>query len=242
MKLQPVIIIPARMGSTRLPGKPLADIKGRPMIVRVVDQALKAKAGPVFVAAAEEEIATALSMYGHKAILTAPDLPSGSDRIYAALHTLPDKEKYPIIINVQGDMPLIDPKLIDAVMAPFTDPEVHISTLVTPVKSAADKNNPNRVKAVVANVANKVGRAIYFTRAPAPYGDDEFYYHIGIYAYRVSALETFVGLPPSPLEQREKLEQLRALEAGLRIAAVVVEAEPLGVDTPDDLEKARSLC
>lgn len=240
MQLQPVIIIPARMGSTRLPGKPLADIAGKPMIVQVAMRA--AKAAPVYVACAEQEIADACSANGFTPILTDATLPSGSDRIHAAYQTLPDKDKYTVVVNVQGDMPLLDPKLITAVLKPLENEAVDIATLVTPVKDAAAKANPNKVKAVLADVKNNMGRALYFTRAGAPHGDDEFYYHIGIYAYRVAALEKFVSLPPSALELREKLEQLRALEAGMRIDAAVVDAEPIGVDTPEDLEKVRSLC
>lgn len=229
-----IIIIPARMGSTRLPNKPLADIGGKPMVVRVMEQALKANVGEVMVACAEVEIKEAVEKAGGKAILTSPDLPSGTDRIYHAARSTP----HDIIINLQGDMPLIDPAIIHKVLEPLKNHNADIATLVTPVKNAADKNNPNKVKAILA----ENGRALYFTRSPAPHGDDQFYYHIGIYAYRRAALEAFIKLPPSPLEQREKLEQLRALEAGMYIAAAVVDAEPLGVDTPEDLEKIRRMC
>lgn len=229
-----IIIIPARMGSTRLPNKPLADISGKPMVVRVMEQALKANVGEVIVACAEQEIKDSVEKAGGTAILTPPDLPSGTDRIYhAARHT-----PHNIIVNLQGDMPLIDPALIKKVLEPLHNPAVDIATLVTPVNNAADKNNPNKVKAILA----ENGRALYFTRSPAPHGDDQFYYHIGVYAYRRAALEAFIKLPPSPLELREKLEQLRALEAGMYIAAAIVDAEPLGVDTPEDLEKVRKLC
>lgn len=229
-----IIIIPARLGSTRLPNKPLADIGGKPMVVRVMEQALKANVGEVIVACAEQEIKDAVEKAGGQAILTPPDLPSGTDRIYHAASRTP----HDIIINLQGDMPLIDPKLIQKVLESLKNPAVDIATLVTPVNNAADKNNPNKVKAVLA----ENGRALYFTRSPAPHGDDQFYYHIGVYAYRRAALEAFVKLPPSPLELREKLEQLRALEAGMPIAAAIVDAEPLGVDTLEDLEKVRKLC
>ena len=228
-----VIVIPARMGSTRLPNKPLADIGGKPMVVRVMEQALKAKVGEVIVACAEQAIKDAVEKAGGKAVLTAPELPSGTDRIYHAAHRTP----HDIIINLQGDMPLIDPALIQKVIEPLKNPAVDIATLVTPVNNAADKNNPNKVKAILA----QNGRALYFTRSPAPHGDDGFYYHIGVYAYRRAALEQFIKLPPSPLELREKLEQLRALEAGMRIDAAIVDAEPLGVDTPEDLEKVRRI-
>jgi 3-deoxy-manno-octulosonate cytidylyltransferase (CMP-KDO synthetase) len=228
-----IIIIPARMGSTRLPNKPLADIGGKPMVVWVMEQALKANVGEVIVACAEQEIKDAVEKAGGKAILTPPDLPSGTDRIFYACNLQPTTCN--LIINLQGDMPLIDPALIKKVLEPLKNPAVDIATLVTPVNNAADKNNPNKVKAILA----QNGRALYFTRSPAPHGDDAFYYHIGIYAYRRAALETFIKLPPSPLELREKLEQLRALEAGMHIAAAIVDAEPLGVDTPEDLEKVR---
>lgn len=228
------IIIPARMASTRLPGKPLADIGGKPMIVHVWERACAAQVGEVIVAAAEAEIAEAITNAGGKAILTPPDLPSGTDRILLATSYLPLATT---IINLQGDMPLVDPALIAAVLKPLQNPAVEIATLVTPVTDAAAKNNPNKVKAIL----NAEGRALYFTRAAAPHGDGAFHYHIGIYAYRRAALEAFVALPPSPLEQREKLEQLRALEAGMRIDAAIVKAEPLGVDTPEDLEKVRKI-
>ena len=221
------------MGSTRLPNKPLADIGGKPMVVWVMEQALKANVGEVIVACAEQEIKDAVEKAGGKAILTPPDLPSGTDRIFYACNLQPTTCN--LIINLQGDMPLIDPALIKKVLEPLKNPAVDIATLVTPVNNAADKNNPNKVKAILA----QNGRALYFTRSPAPHGDDAFYYHIGIYAYRRAALETFIKLPPSPLELREKLEQLRALEAGMHIAAAIVDAEPLGVDTPEDLEKVR---
>lgn len=230
-----IIIIPARMGSTRLPNKPLADIGGKPMVVRVMEQALKANVGEVIVACAEQEIKDAVEKAGGTAILTHPDLPSGTDRIYQATSHKPQAS---IIINLQGDMPLIHPALIQKVLEPLKNPAVDIATLVTPVNNAADKNNPNKVKAILA----ENGRALYFTRSSAPHGDDAFYYHIGIYAYRRTALEKFVKSPPSPLELREKLEQLRALEAGMYIAAAIVDAEPLGVDTPEDLERIRKLC
>ena len=234
-----VIIIPARMGSTRLPGKPLADIGGKPMIVRVMEQAKKSSLGKVVIACAEQEIADAVSKEGGEAVLTAPDLPSGSDRIWQALQKIGGD--YEIIINLQGDMPLFAPELLQAVTRPFTKKATDIATLVTQVRSAEDKANANKVKAVLGNVQNEIGQALYFSRAPVPHGDEAFYYHIGVYAYRRAALQKFVALPPSPLEKREKLEQLRALEAGMRIDATIVGAEPLGVDTPEDLEKVRKI-
>ncbi len=228
-----VIVIPARMGSTRLPNKPLADIGGKPMVVHVLERAQAANLGEVIVACAETEIKTAVEKAGGKAILTSPDLPSGTDRIYHAIRNT----QHDIIINLQGDMPLIEPALLQSVLKPLKNPAVDIATLVTKLNDATAKANPNKVKAVLA----EDGRALYFTRAAAPHGNDEFFYHIGIYAYRRAALEKFIKLPPSPLEKLEKLEQLRALEAGMRIDAAIVSTEPMGVDTPEDLEKVRKL-
>jgi 3-deoxy-manno-octulosonate cytidylyltransferase (CMP-KDO synthetase) len=257
--MNPVIIIPARMASARLPGKPLADIGGVPMIVRVWAQAMKAGVGPVVVAAAEEEIADAVEKAGGHAVLTHPDLPSGSDRICAALKLVDPGGKYDTVINLQGDLPALDPAQIKAAAASL--PGFDIATLAAPIRDEADRANPAVVKAVVAWDADgrkgsapsatadhqinqgegRVGRALYFSRATVPTGPGEHFYHIGIYAFTRVALERFVALPPSPLEQREKLEQLRALEAGMSIAVARVDAVPLSVDTPEDLEHARKL-
>ncbi|PWR21804.1 3-deoxy-manno-octulosonate cytidylyltransferase [Zavarzinia compransoris] len=237
-----VVVIPARMASTRLPGKPLAGIAGAPMIVQVWRRAVEAGIGPVIVAAAEPEIAAAVTAAGGTAVLTAPDLPSGSDRIAAALAIADPAGTAEIVVNVQGDLPTIDPGVIRAALLPLADPAVDISTLAAEIRVEAERTNPNVVKAVVAWAADgRTGRALYFTRATAPHGAGAHWHHIGLYAYRRPALTRFVGLPPSPLEQREKLEQLRALEAGMRIDVVAVDTVPLGVDTPEDLERARAI-
>ena len=223
------------MQATRLPGKPLADINGRPMIAHVIDRAKEADIGPVVVAAAETEIAEAAEQYGAKAVLTDPDLPSGSDRIKAALDSLDKERKYDVVINVQGDIPTISPLSIRAALTPLEEPSVDISTLVAEIKTPEELLNPNVVKAVLA----ASGRALYFSRALVPTGSGPVYHHIGLYGYRRKALERFVQLQPSPLELRERLEQLRALEDGMVISAAVVDDIPLGVDDRDDLERAR---
>jgi len=233
----PIVLIPARMQASRLPGKPLADIHGRPMIGHVVARAQAADIGPVAVAAAEPEVAAAAEAAGAHAVLTDPDLPSGSDRIMAALKALDPDGRHDVVINVQGDLPTIAPEAIRAALAPLEDPDVDIATLVAEIQREEERDNPNVVKAVLA--AN--GRALYFTRATAPTGPGPLWHHIGLYAYRRRALERFVALPPSPLERRERLEQLRALEDGMIIAAAVVDDVPLGVDGPEDLERARAI-
>jgi len=234
-KHTPIIVIPARMQATRLPGKPLAEINGRPMIAHVIDRAKEADIGPVVVAAAENEIAEAAEQYGAKAVLTDPDLPSGSDRIKAALDSLDKDRNHDIVINVQGDIPTISPLSIRAALTPLEEPSVDISTLVAEIKNQEELLNPNVVKAVLA----ASGRALYFSRALVPTGSGPVYHHIGLYGYRRKALERFVQLQPSPLELRERLEQLRALEDGMVISAAVVNDIPLGVDDLDDLERAR---
>lgn len=231
----PIILIPARMAATRLPGKPLADINGRPMIAHVVDRTLEADIGPVVVACAEQEVANAAIEAGAQGVVTDPALPSGSDRIMAALAEIDPDRKFSVVVNVQGDLPTIAPQAIRTALTPLEDPDVDIATLVAEITREEERDNPNVVKAVLA--AN--GRALYFTRATAPTGPGPLWHHIGLYAYRRNALERFVSLPPSPLEQRERLEQLRALESGMIIAAAEVDDPPLGVDGPDDLERAR---
>lgn len=235
--MQPIILIPARLASVRFPGKPLADIQGKPMIVHVVERAQKAGIGPVFVACAEEEIAKAVELAGGQAVLTDPDHPSGTDRIHEALQHIDPDKKHDVVINVQGDLPTLDPKIIQDVLAPFDVPEVDITTLAAEITKPKEITNPNVVK-LVAAWQGKRGRALYFTRATAPANDGSYYHHIGLYAYRRTALEQFVALPPSPLEQREKLEQLRALEQGMRIDVMQVDTIPFGVDTPEDLTEA----
>ena len=234
-KHTPIIVIPARMQATRLPGKPLAEINGRPMIAHVIDRAKEADIGPVVVADAENEIAEAAEQYGAKAVLTDPHLPSGSDRIKAALDSLDKDRNHDIVINVQGDIPTISPLSIRAALTPLEEPSVDISTLVAEIKTQEELLNPNVVKAVLA----ASGRALYFSRALVPTGSGPVYHHIGLYGYRRKALERFVQLQPSPLELRERLEQLRALEDGMVISAAVVDDIPLGVDDLDDLERAR---
>jgi 3-deoxy-manno-octulosonate cytidylyltransferase (CMP-KDO synthetase) len=239
MTTDAIIIIPARMAATRLPGKPLADIGGRPMIAHVLDRAAAAAVGPVFVATDSPEIASAVEKAGGRAVMTRTDHASGSDRIYEALaRVAPDTD---IVINVQGDLPTLDPADIRAALGPLADPAVDIATLAAEIRKAEERTNPNVVKVVGTPVGENRLRALYFTRATAPTGDGPLYHHIGLYAYRRTALERFVRLPPSPLERREKLEQLRALEAGMRIDVAIVGSVPLGVDTPEDLATARAL-
>lgn len=238
----PIVVIPARMASTRLPGKPLADINGLPMIVQVWRRAMEAGIGPVLVAAAEPEIVQAVESAGGTAVLTRPDHPSGSDRIFEAVNLIDPGHTHDAVVNVQGDLPTIEPAVVRTAFATLADPAVDIATLAAVITRAEEVTNPNVVKAVVElDPALNRGRALYFTRATAPTGDGPLLHHIGLYAYRRAALERFVALPPSVLEQREKLEQLRALAHGMRIDVAVVDAVPLGVDTPDDLERARAL-
>ncbi len=245
-----IVLIPARMASARLPGKPLADIGGVPMIVRVWARAMKAGVGPVVVAAAEEEIADAVEKAGGHAVLTHPDLPSGSDRVFAALEGLDPGGRYDTVINCQGDLPALDPAQLRAAAEAL--PGHDIATLAAPISDQADRANPAVVKAVVAwepappataghQTTSRKGRALYFSRATVPAGPGEHFHHVGLYAFSRAALTRFVALPPSPLEQREKLEQLRALEAGMSIAVARVDEVPLSVDTPEDLEYARKL-
>lgn len=237
-----LVIVPARLASTRLPGKPLATIAGAPMIVHVWRRAVAAQVGPVIVACGDRAIADAVEAAGGEAVMTDPDLPSGSDRIRAAAASRDPEGRYGIVVNLQGDLPAIDPALIRATLAPLDDPAVDVATLVVPTDDPGERENPNVVKAVMSLAEGAgVGRALYFTRAAAPSGPGPVWHHIGIYAWRRPALDRFVRLPPSPLERREKLEQLRALEAGMRIDAAVVDGVPFGVDTPEDLARARAL-
>ncbi len=212
------------------------------MIVHVMDRAADAGVGPVLCAAAEAEIADAVRAAGYNAVLTDPAHPSGSDRVWEALKNEDPDGHYDAVVNLQGDLPTLDPALVAAVLGPLRDPRVDIATLVVGITDPDERDNPNVVKCVTPLGTDEVSApALYFTRATAPSGDGPLWHHIGIYAYRRSALETFVGLPPGVLEKRERLEQLRALEAGLRIEAVRVDTVPLGVDTPADLERARRL-
>ena len=239
-----LILIPARMQATRLAGKPLADIHGVPMIVHVWRRAMAAGAGRVVVATDSDEIARAVQSAGGEAVMTRADHPTGSDRIFEAATLLDPERKHGVVVNLQGDLPTLEPHLVTACIAPLDDAATDIATLAAVITDGGERINPNVVKIVGTPLkarASPALRALYFTRATAPYGDGPLYHHIGIYAYRRAALERFVGLQPSPLEIREKLEQLRALEAGMRIDAAIVDTVPLGVDTPADLERAREL-
>lgn len=232
-----LIVIPARMAATRLPGKPLADIAGRPMIAWMAEIAAKAGVGPVLVAAAEPEIAAAAREAGAEAVLTDPGLASGSDRVFAAAEAFDPARKFDLVVNLQGDMPTVDPAAIARAVRLQETSSADITTLVSPSDSPSDRDDPNVVKAIVA----ADGRALYFTRAPAPSGPGPVLRHVGLYVYRRAALARFVAAPPSPLEQREKLEQLRALELGMTIVAGVEKDFPKGVDSPKDLDAARAL-
>jgi 3-deoxy-manno-octulosonate cytidylyltransferase (CMP-KDO synthetase) len=266
-----LIIIPARMAATRLPGKPLADIAGQPMIVHVLRRAEAAAVGAVVVATDSEEIAAAVRKAGGRAVMTRADHVSGSDRVFEALEQVDPQGRAAIVVNVQGDLPTLSPEDIRAALGPLADPAVDIATIAAEITDPAERGNPNVVKVVgspVAPITREDGRpalvaredgrpalvaredgrpalmrlrALYFTRATAPSGDGPLYHHIGLYAYRRAALKRFVALPPSPLEQREKLEQLRALEAGMRIDVAIVGSAPLGVDTAEELERARKM-
>jgi 3-deoxy-manno-octulosonate cytidylyltransferase (CMP-KDO synthetase) len=236
-----LVLIPARMAATRLPGKPLMDIAGLPMIVHVLRRAEAAGIGRVAVATDAPEIAAAATGHGFEAVMTRADHPSGSDRIHEALARLDPEGAADIVVNLQGDFPTILPDQIRSVLAPLADPAVDIATLAAEIHTAEEDLNPNVVKAVGSPIGPRRLRALYFTRATAPWGEGPRYHHIGLYAYRRAALERFVRLPPSPLEQQEKLEQLRALEAGMRIDVMIVDSVPRGVDTPADLETARQI-
>ena len=237
-----LVIIPARMQATRLPDKPMADIHGQPMIVHVWRRAMAAEVGRVIVATDSEVIQDAVRSAGGEAVMTRADHASGSDRIYEALNRIDPDADAEIIINLQGDLPTLEPRLIQSCRAPLKERGPDIVTIAAEIRSEDERNNPNVVKVVGTPVAgDRRLRALYFTRAPAPFGDGPLYHHIGIYAYRRTALERFVALKPSPLEVRERLEQLRALEDGMRIDVAIVDTVPLGVDTPEDLDRARRL-
>lgn len=234
-----LVLIPARMASTRLPGKPLAEIAGLPMIVQVAKRAQEADVGRIIVAVDDQRTYDAVEAAGFEVVMTRVDHQSGSDRIFEALTKVDPEGRAKIVINVQGDLPTIDPQTIRAALRPLEDPAVDIATLTVEIVDEHEKTNPNVVKVVGSPLSNSRLRALYFTRATAPHGAGPLYHHIGLYAYRRAALERFVTLSPSTLEKRESLEQLRALEAGMRIDVEVVKTVPLGVDTPADLDKAR---
>jgi 3-deoxy-manno-octulosonate cytidylyltransferase (CMP-KDO synthetase) len=239
--MNPVIMIPARLAASRLPNKPLADLNGEPMIVAVWRRAIEADIAPVWIATDTQAIADAIHAVGGKAVLTRVDHPSGSDRVFEALGKIDADGAYDAVINVQGDLPTVTPATIRAAAEPLRDPAVDIGTPVAVIHREEERSASSVVKMVGTPLGGGRFRALYFTRAQAPWGDGPLYHHIGLYAWRRAALARFVGLPPSPLELREKLEQLRALEAGMRIDAMEVSEVPLGVDTPADLLRAREL-
>ncbi len=236
------VLVPARMASTRLPGKPLADIAGKPMIVHMLLRGLEAGIGPVAVACGDPEIADAVREAGGRAVLTDPDLPSGSDRVHAALAELDPDRRHDIVVNLQGDFPTLDPEGLRLVVTPLADPGVDIGTLVVPIRDEIEATTVSFVKAACAFAEGQtIAPALYFSRQAIPWGLGPRWHHVGIYAYRRAVLDRYVSLPPSPLERREQLEQLRALEDGMRIACVRMEHGPFGVDTAEDLERARGL-
>jgi len=238
----PLVIIPARMASTRLPGKPLADINGIPMIVQVWQRAIEADVGPVVVACDEQAIFQAVSDAGGRAVLTSSDHPSGSDRAYEALCAIDPGSDFDVIVNLQGDLPTVEPEAVRSALKPLANMKVDISTLVSEITEETEKDNPNVVKAVVSFAHGAtIGRALYFSRQRVPSGDGPLYHHIGLYAFRCEELRRFITLKPAPLERRESLEQLRALEAGMRIDVALVDTVPIGVDTPADLDRARQI-
>ena len=236
-----LVLIPARMASTRLPGKALVEIAGRPMIVHMLALAKSAAIGPVTVATDSREVLRVVEAAGGAAVMTREDHASGSDRIHEALGIVDPAGRAGVVVNLQGDMPTLSAAHLRAVLAPLDDEAVDIATLATEIRDEAGRTNPNMVKLVGSQVAPGRLRALYFTRATAPWGEGPLYHHHGLYAYRRAALERFVALPPSPLERRERLEQLRALEAGMRIDVTIIDAEPHDVNTADDLRRVRAL-
>ena len=237
----PIVLIPARMASTRLPDKPLASICGEPMIVHVWRRATEAGVGAVVVATDHDEVAAVIRRAGGVAVMTRSDHPAGSDRIHEAVEALDPAGRHDVVVNVQGDLPTIEPKAVRAALEPLQNPAVDIATLAAEITDEAERHNPNVVKVVGSWIGPDRMRALYFSRATAPWGEGSLFHHIGLYAYRRESLRRFVSLPPSPLEQRERLEQLRALEAGMRIDVQCVDTVPFGVDTPADLVRAQAL-
>jgi 3-deoxy-manno-octulosonate cytidylyltransferase (CMP-KDO synthetase) len=236
----PIVLIPARLAATRLPGKPLCEIAGVPMIVQVWRRAMEAEIGPVVVTAPDPEIIAAVESAGGRGVLTGFHHESGSDRIAEALARIDPDRRHDAVINLQGDLPVLDPETVRAPFRLLANPSVDIATPVA-VATEDDRTNPNVVKAVFEPIDARHGRALYFTRTPTPSGDGPLYHHIGLYAYRRDALESFIAAAPSYLEKRERLEQLRALSLGLHVQVAIVDAVPLGVDTPEDLERARAI-
>src|ERR1700735_5273336 len=235
----PIVLIPARMNATRLAGKPLADIHGVPMIVHVWRRAVEGGVGPGWVATGDSRVMEAVASAGGKAIMTRSGHPSGSDRIFEALGAVDPDGAHDVVVNIQGDLPTIEPSIVRACLALLAEAAVDIATLATPITREQEKDDPNVVKVIATELDPTRLRALYFTRARAPWGEGRLLHHIGLYAYRRDALRRFVASLPSPLERREKLEQLRALEAGMRIDVALVDTAPLGVDAPEDLERAR---
>jgi len=237
-----IVLIPARLASQRLPDKPLAELGGVPMIVHVWRRGCEADVGPVVVACAEQEIARAVEAHGGTAILTDPALPSGSDRILQALTKFDPERRFERIVNLQGDLPSLEPEPIRAVLEPIEQLGTDIGTLARVIEAPHQRDDPSVVKPVVAWDRDnpRLGRALYFSRATVPSGDGVLHHHIGIYGFRRAALEKFAALPASPLEQRERLEQLRALENGMTIGVALVDTNPLEINTPEDLERAHS--
>jgi 3-deoxy-manno-octulosonate cytidylyltransferase (CMP-KDO synthetase) len=236
-----IVVIPARMQATRLPGKPLADINGTPMIVHVWRCAMAAETGRVVVATDSDEIAAVVRAAGGESVMTRPDHVSGSDRVFEAVSKVDPDCDIDLIVNLQGDLPTLDPRLVRQCLRPLETKGVHIASLAAEIREEAERTAPHVVKVIGTPIAKDRLRALYFTRATAPWGEGPLYHHIGMYAYRRTSLERFVSLRPSPLELREKLEQLRALEDGMRVDVAIVDTVPLGVDTPADLERARAL-
>jgi 3-deoxy-manno-octulosonate cytidylyltransferase (CMP-KDO synthetase) len=237
----PLIVIPARMAATRLPNKPLADINGKPMIVHVFERAMESGLGPVIVATDNMDIAAAITAIGGRAVMTRADHPSGSDRVHEAVEKADPNGYHDIIVNLQGDFPTIDPRSIALSVPPLVDHSVDIATLAAEIVDDDEATSPSVVKLIGTTIAPGHMRALYFTRATAPTGPGPLYHHVGLYAYRRKALARFISLPPSPLEIREKLEQLRAIEAGMRIDVMIIDHVPRGVDTPSDLTLAREI-
>lgn len=238
--MNPIIMIPARLASSRLPQKVLQLIHGKTMIEHVIEAAQRADLGPVCVACCSNDIKAIAEKKGCQAVLTDPDHPSGSDRIFEALQTIDPQKKHDMVINLQGDIPGLEHKILQDLLKPFKDPTVDIATLCYEIQDEWEDEDPNVVKVIAANLQERHGQALYFTRG-TPYGDGPTYHHVGLYAYKRAALEQFVSLEPSPLEKRERLEQLRALEHGMRIGIHLVDHGPMGVDTHEDLERVRTI-
>lgn len=234
--MNPIVVIPARLAATRFPNKPLADIHGKTMIEHCVDRALEADLGPVIVAAGDAAIRDAVESAGHRAVMTDPDLPSGSDRVHAAVSQIDPDRRYDVVVNMQGDLPAMDPAILRQITEPLADRSIDICTSVSVITDPEDAANPNVVKTIIGfQPGARQARALAFTRATAPAGDGDLYYHFGIYTFQRGALDRYVALPPGVLERRERLEQMRALEAGMRIDAVLIDTVPLTVDAPEDL-------